>query len=403
VQLAGEIAALYEAIGDRIEGMVGAARERVAVWQWARPFPLPHRREPLLHERLWLPRGQLLDAPPSIVNGHERYGWAASGDLALYLTEASTLPDGLPAGRSLSSPWPDGSWYDGGEIVLADEGLVVCAAFAESHRNGRWRFRFDGLVRYRFDGGRVIASEYLGYAGDDPESGFERYLYDAAGSLVAIDEYEGLLNTTPDYGTREDLIPAGGMLEVRQAKDPERLTILSGDDIVWRPAPASWSQLLEQRADEAARACQAAIAAWAAQYPERATRPVLAVQLDDYTQATPCAAVKVAFERPHRHGHASHWADLEPVSNTIDFDDQEGTLLRVGASAGEDVQTAISEAVVRRLRAFDWDGILTLSDDLLVYADRSENDPGECVASARRVNPPDVVDRWVARGWLTTD
>ncbi|HWK25622.1 MAG TPA: hypothetical protein VNS09_03615 [Solirubrobacter sp.] len=46
----------------------------------------------------------------------------------------------------------------------------------------------------------------------------------------------------------------------------------------------------------------------------------------------------------------------------------------------------------------DWCGVLTLHEDLLVYANHAD---GACVASARRVNPSEFVERWVARGWLS--
>jgi YD repeat-containing protein len=401
VELGGDIAALYVTLDEGIEDIVREAREAVAEWRWARPHPLPHRLEPLLHERLWLPSGELLDTPPDNADGHERYGWGAAGDIVLYLTGESTLPDGVPPGHSLAQSWWQ-AWYGGGEVVLAQGGIVVCAAFVELRSDDQWRFRFDGLVRYGFADGRVVGSEYLGWGGKHPESGSERYVYDATGRLIAIDEYDSLSETTPWFGTRDDVIPGGGMLEVRDADDPKRLTILSGQEIVWRPAPVPWPRLFEQRAEQAARECRAAIAAWSASSPDRSTRPVLAIHLDDYTQATPHAILSIAFERPHRTGHASYWKDVEIVDG-IEFDDDEGTLLRVGAVEGADVQTAMSEAVAHRLRAFDWQGVLTLSDDFLVYVDRSENMPGECVASARRVNPPDVVDRWVSRGWLSTD
>jgi hypothetical protein len=143
----------------------------------------------------------------------------------------------------------------------------------------------------------------------------------------------------------------------------------------------------------------AAITAWASAEPDRGRRPVLAIVLDDYTQASPGASVHVAFEHPDFGGADAIWSHVEAIhGHWIAFDADDGTLLRVGACAGRDVQTETSEAVIRHLRATDSRDILTLSEDLLVYADHSESDPGKRLASARRVNPPDVIDRWLARG-----
>jgi hypothetical protein len=170
--------------------------------------------------------------------------------------------------------------------------------------------------------------------------------------------------------------------------------------VVWRPTPEPWNELLDAYSARAAHACHQAIVAWTSADPARSQRPVMSIFLDDYTQATPGAALFVAFDSHSFAGGDGIWPHLLEVANWIDFDDDVGTLLRVGACAGRDVQAETSVAVARRLREFDWHGILTLSEDLLIYADHSENPDRACLANARRANPSDVVERWIARGWL---
>ena len=309
---------------DEVAALVAQAEAKVV--EWAVLAPLAHRREPWRYERLWHPRSDSV-----------RGGLDSEGNVVV-VARADSRPS---------------------EVVIGNE-----IAFLKGDHSGVWE-----LIRYEYDGPRLVRTEYL--------EGEETYEYDGH-QVARIEEFDAIwCSTTEPSNARADVIDCGGRIEVGDG------LLTRGDEVVWRAGAAPFAELVARAVPGCADRCVEAIAGWAS-----AEMPVDTLWLDNRTQHDLYAFLHVGS--PDRR---KRWEFFDGPDEPVSFDDAELTLLREGSLAGEYPPQVVAAAVARELLTRDWTGVLNVTEDFVVLV--GESLTFDVPESLRQLNAPEIAARWL--------
>jgi YD repeat-containing protein len=309
---------------------------------------LGHRPEPLIHERVW--------ACPL----------TGAGDVSARFDEQ---------GRAVAKREDDHV-----EEVTFEPGRIVVR-----HRHGL-------VVETHLDeAGRPVRSVY-------PSGEEERYRYDDAGRLIEIDEAAGLSNVE---GARYE---TGGLLRVEY--DEQGILAIRGEgETVWERPAEPWPELLARGARTLADMFVEAVA-WA----EPGGAEVFALSLIYVDTGGLPTTISLGLEDERR-----AWSDPEEYAlgswylirsggglDEIDVDDVPVELERVllrGAALNDpgEPQRTVLNAAAAVLARHDWNGLITPTDDFVVFIAEHDEGYSDKHKSVRAVNPPERLAAWDAR------
>jgi YD repeat-containing protein len=247
------------------------------------------------------------------------------------------------------------------------------------------------------DAGRPAVTRYA-------DGGEERYGYDNAGRLIEIDEYSRLWDTVDgDFVCvyRDD---CGGRLHVEHdAAGPVRITGPHGT--VWERCDEPWPELLRRGAVSLAERCHAAVA------DADAGRPEVYCLMLIYVGDGGLNVLVNAGSEEDRHFYLARDESPEELAVSLLYPESDGLsflevepdpaldplLFREAAlnDPREPQRTVLTE-VAKLLARRDWDPLLQLTDDFIVYIAEHDEGVAEKQASVREVNPADRVARWDA-------
>jgi YD repeat-containing protein len=243
--------------------------------------------------------------------------------------------------------------------------------------------------------GRPAVTRYAG-------GGEERYAYDDAGRLIEIDEYPELWTTMADNAPyRWD---TGGRLRVEHdIAGPVSITGPHGT--VWERCDEPWPELLRRGAVSLAERCHAAVA------DADAGRPKVYCLMLTYVSDGGLDVLLNAGTEEDRDFYRARGESGEELAVSLLYPESDGLsflevepdptldplLLREAAlnDPREPHRTVLTEAA-KLLARRDWDPLLQLTDDFVVYIAEHDEGVSEKQASVREVNPPDRVARWDA-------
>lgn len=363
-------------VPDR-EAVLWDARDEVVRWRRCEQGLLPHRREPLLHERLWLPRGRWLDDREDGRGTVHRVGLDASDRVRV------VGPDRDPAhwrGDDVAAVIWDGA---SSRVVLHN--CVI-----------------DYLVD---DAGRVVEARMT--RGDDVS--VEQYRRDDDGRVVFVcahDQFGWDLGGTRYQPHRKESFAVEhderGPLRVRDA----------GRDrwVVWERCERPWPELLAEGAHTIARLVIDGVAHRVGELDARGTEvfSLMLVYVDQGSLHIEPASFGLEADRrtwlgsgldgeqlaiklfyPIHSGDGLDWVD-------VDWDDDlDWLLLREASLNGpEDPYTTVLDEVCRVLAGHDWDGLIAPTEDFVVYCAEHDEDITPKIRAMRAANPPARLAAW---------
>ncbi len=332
-----------------------------------------HRVEPLIRERLW---GN--DDPLPKNSAEEQEFWAEAGFDA--------------DGRAIA--YRERSKHDG-----ADENPIQTV---ERQADGTVVAQLeDGMVaRTSFDdAGRAATTVYTYEDGEESE---ERYHYDDAGLLVAIDESEAL----GDSQLATERWDTGGRLTVEHDGDGLSRIAHEGGETVWERPTQTWEARLADAADALTPKYLAALAEAVAEADLPVETETYAVSLVYVDQGTLDAMLNAGLESERRGAGggeegaiATLYIDNDPlVLIEAELEDDGRQLLRDAclSQPGDPYRVVLGE-VARRLSDAELPG-LTKTADFVAFVAEHDEGLAEKVSSIRAHNSADAVARWEA-GW----
>jgi hypothetical protein len=337
------------------------------------PRWLGHRPEPLLHERLW--------ACPLV-------GVEDGGGLR---AEAGFDESGRPV-EVRYTPTEDGgepysetvSYIDGAVEVTTSGGTTV-------------RTELDAE-------GRPERTSYTGAM-----EGQERYQYDAEGRIAWIEESPVLRETV---GDAERDWTGGRLIVEHDDRGPVRIKGHYG--AVWERVDEPWESTLEHGAEAIRRGVVGAVE-WVCR--ETGVPPeteVFALALTYVDQGSLHPVLSFGLESDRRGWLESGAGDdvlelrlwylagsgegLNFIDHAVIDDEMDARLLREAAiKQPGDPYRVVLGAAAALLARHDWSGLLTPTEDFVVFiAEHDEGIPPK-LASVRAVNPPDRLEAWTAR------
>lgn len=359
------------------DAALAAALTAVSTWRRCTAGLLPHRREPLLHERMLIARGTWVADDDTAAGEAHRVGLDDRGRVRLVGPDRD--PEGWGGDDVATVTWTE----QDSEVLL-----------------------HDSVLRYRTDAaGRVVELHVDGEQG----SGTERYRYDADGRVVQIDEDEAVAE--PFAGQRLYLADAGARLTVEHAGGAPARLVTYDRTVVWERHDEPWPALLRRGAATIARLVVDGVRARVAELSAEGTEvfSLMLVYVGQGSLHIEPASFGLEAERrgwiadgleeqqldinrfyPIRDGHGLDWIDP-------DWDDELDTLLLREAAlndVGGDPYTAVLDEAARQLARHDWDGLVVPTADFVVYC--AEHDEGFApkVRAIAAANPPERAAGW---------
>lgn len=365
---------------ERDEALRSALDDTVR-WRRCEAGLLPHRREPLLRERLWLPRGCWLDDAERGRGTVHRVGLDAAGRVRI------VGPDRDPGG-----------WADDDVATVTWDGASSRVQL------------FDRSLAYLVDDcGRVVEARMV----NGGDVAVECYRRDGEGRVVHVQEH-GEFGWNLG-GARTAPRPGATMTVEHDERGPVRVTDAGRDGfLVWERCDRPWPELLADGARTIARQVLAGIERRVDDLGARGTE-VFSLTLtyceDSGSLWIEPASFGVEAERrawlrgdldAHTLGcklfytvHDSHgldWIDLLEWDDDLDW-----LLMREAALDGPgDPYTTVLDEVCRVLARHDWDALVTPTDDCVVYCAEHDEDIPPKVRAIRAANPPDRLAAWDA-------
>lgn len=382
------------------------AMHQVVRWEFLSDTSWPHRQEPFLHERTWAYRGCGLSPETAQAElGPRRVGFD-SRDRPVILGPAHIPPEHwgtLDDEQAERDGMPAGVDYEGGPtdldtVAYADDAVEVSLA------------HFATSVRTEFDAaGRPVRTVYRG--GDEGE---ERYRWDPAGRLVEIDEDESITHTTM-RGSRLD---AGGRLSVEHdGSGPLRIVQDEWNELVWERCDEPWPRLLDRAVRHIAATAIEAVKRACARHSVSAGTEVFSMMLANMSDAELDFGIYLGLGADRRAWLASGMSAGELSDNLWNLDRRienphiargemdivPGDLGRLmlqeaGLNQPEDAQTFVLNAVAAVLSRHDWRGVMSPTDDFVVYRMGHDEDLRWAHESVRAANPPERLAVW-DRNW----
>lgn len=360
---------------DRDAALADALAD-VVRWRRCEEGLLPHRREPFLRERVWLPRGRWLEEGEPGRGTVHRVGLDA-------LDRARVVgPDRDPAGWS---------------------GADVATVTWDGARSGV--LLPDRAIDYDADDrGRVVAARMTAH---DGETIAERYRRDDQGRVVSIEEGAGytqhlngvLMERGPHFAVEHD------------ERGPLRVRHMGSGEIRWERVDRPFAELLADGARTLARSVVEGVVRRADELDARGTE-VYALVLLHFDQGNlRIDPASFALETERRSwldgGHDPAMVEQSLLDTVADEDslacvevdhDEElcWRLLREAALHDPDPYTTVLDEVARVLARHDWDGLVTTSEDFVVYCANHDEDIPPKVRAIRAANPPERLAAWEA-------
>jgi YD repeat-containing protein len=346
-----------------------------------------HRPEPFAAERLWACGADATGNGP-----RRRAGLDAAGRVVLVGPVALPPEQWARAESWLPAP-PE--WVD---VVERSENTVTL--------HGLWR-PGEPRVTTTFDAaGRPLASAY---AGGQPE---ERYVYDAGGRLVVIEESSGLTSLAP--ARWRDADPIGGRLEVvHDERGPRMLRRADSGLLVWERLGRPWPDALAAFAHALAEATVAAVAEACRQAGRGPGEEIFSLALVPYPTALSELQPRVFAGReadrrqivanPDDYVEEYLWWCQHPTSESVvggvhlPVDVQRAAVRATAMHDLGDPLETLCQAAVPLLAAHDWSTIFTPTPDFAVYVIGEDVGAADIYRSMLAGNPPERLAERAAR------
>jgi YD repeat-containing protein len=383
------------------------ALEKVVRWRFVSQTNWPHREEPVLHERTWAYRGHELSAQAAqAFSAARRVGYDVLGRPVIVgpghiaperwgvLDPAQAERDGVRADVG----------YEGGPTDL--DTVVYANGAVEVHFA-----QYLTSARTTFDASwRPVETRYEGaYPGE------ERYRWDGAGRLVEIAESPAIMATTMS-GSRPD---GGGVLRIDHgAHGPVRIIDEHGY-LVWERCDEPWPQLFDRAVKLIADAVITATTKACRDHGVDPATEVFALMLayrgdtnldcgvylglDTDRRAwlgSGMSGDDLSYNLWHLDVHPSTPCYEDPTAPIVARELDRLLLQEAGLNQPADAREVVLDAVGAIVSRHDWRGVMTLTEDFVVY--RMGHDEGLRWAneSVRAANPVERVAAW-ERNWPT--
>lgn len=330
-----------------------------------------HRPEPLLRERTW---GCPLPLPADVL---------ARSD---YWAEAGFDADDRPVARRVMDRHLG---IEATETVERDEDGSIVVRLAEGAST---RTEVDAT-------GRAVRTIFIDDQGDESE---ERYHYDDAGRLTAIDESAELV-----LAGLVDRMDVGGRLTVEHDEDGLARVLTPASEIVWERPSEPWIERLASAASELAERYRALIGPALEDAGLPAGTPSYGLALMYVDQGSLSSQLMIGLEADRQEAGGGEdgaiatlyiegelpW--IEDGAFTPDLDAE--LLRRASSEQPDDPYRVVLAAIVRQLVDGDLPG-LTKSPDFVGWVAEHDEGLAEKVSSIRLHNSPEAVARW-EQGW----
>jgi YD repeat-containing protein len=368
---------------------LAAAADSVRRWVEVPNTWAGHRPEPLAAERLWA-----CGAGATGNGTRRRAGLDADGRVVL-VGPLDLPPERWTRAESwLPSP-PE--WVD--VVERSESGHTVTL-------QGLWRSGEPRVTTTSDEAGQPLASAY---AAGHPD---ERYVYDADGRLVAIEESSGLTSLAPALWRNEE--PIGGRLEVvHDERGPRMVRRADSGLVVWERLERPWPDALAAFAGALAEAAVAGVAEACRKDGRGPEEEIFALALVPYPIALSelQPLLFAGREEDRRRIVADPDDDLEEYlwwcqhskseslvgSADLPVDVQRAAVRATAMHDVGDPLEKLCQAAVPLLAAHDWSAIFTPTPDFAVYVIGEDVGPADIYRSMLAGNPRERLAERAAR------
>lgn len=361
-----------------------------------------------MHERTWAFRGRELSAHEAqTTSGARRVGYDVVGRPVIVgpghiaperwgvLDPAQAERDGV----TLADVGYEGGPTDLDTVVYANGAVEVHLA------------QHGTSARTTFDtSGRPVETRYEGaYTGE------ERYRWDRAGRLVEIAESPAIMATTMS-GSRLD---GGGVLRIDHDADGPVRIIDEYDCLVWERCDEPWPQLFDRAVKLIADAVITATTKACLDHGVDAGTEVFALMLAYRGDTDLDCCIYLGLDADRRAWLASGMSGDELSDNLWHLDRHPGTpchedpaapivardldrllLQEGGLNQPADPREVVLDAVGAIVSRHDWRGMMTPTEDFVVYHTGHDEGLRSANESVRAANPAERVAAW-ERNWPT--